>query len=153
MRKVLWFLIGLLLAAPGLILAQGDSLSQPEIDRISHSVVLVLNLVDDEVVSTGSGTIMTPNGQIYTNRHVVEGGEDFAVLMIEDIGEQPVLRYFATPTLVHDELDLAILQIDRDADGARIDPNSLNLPVIEMAGAAPSIGSRIFVFGFPGIGD
>ncbi|MBK8025714.1 MAG: trypsin-like peptidase domain-containing protein [Chloroflexi bacterium] len=152
-RVIFWVLIIAMLVVPVLLQAQGDSLPQAEIDRISHSVVLIVTLDGDEPIASGSGTIMTPNGQIYTNRHVVEDGDDFAILLIQDIGEQPVLRYYATPTLIHDELDLAVLQIDRDENGRRIDSNTLNLPFIEMSGAAPNIGSRIFVFGFPDIGD
>lgn len=153
MRKLLLLFLVIVFTVPGLVAAQGESLSQAEIGRIASSVVLVLNIQRGEVVSSGSGTIMTPNGQIYTNRHVVEDGDDFAILMITDIGEQPELRYYATPTLIHDQLDIAILQIDRDANGNRIDPNTLNLPVISMAGAPPNIGDHIFVFGFPGIGE
>lgn len=153
MRKALLLLILFVLVTPNLVFAQAGGLTQEEITRISNSVVLILNIQDDEVVSTGSGTVMTPTGQIYTNRHVVEDGEDFGILFVEDIGEQPVLHYMATPTLIHDELDLAILQIDRDANGRRVDPASLNLPFIDIAQAPPNIGDRIFVFGFPGIGD
>jgi len=138
---------------PSLIFAQGASLPQVEITRIANSVVLVLNLVGEDIVSSGSGTVISANGQIYTNRHVVEGGDDFAILFIDDIGELPTVRYFAQPTLIHDELDFAILQIDRDADGNPIDAAALNLPVIEIAQVAPTIGDPLFVFGYPDIGD
>jgi len=154
LRKVVLLILILAFALPGITQAQSENLSQAEISRISNSVVLIYSLDrSGDVESSGSGTIMTPNGQIYTNRHVVENGEDFAILVIEDIAEQPVLRYFATPILIDDNLDFAILQIDRDAEGRRIDSNTLNLPVITMSSAPPSIGDRIFVFGFPGIGD
>jgi len=41
----------------------------------------------------------------------------------------------------------------RDANGKPISANSLNLPVIALADAEPEIGDRIFVFGYPSLGD
>lgn len=154
MKRFWLLLLTLIVFVPGVaVLAQQESLPTAEIARISNSVVLILALENDEVVSTGSGTIMESTGVIYTNRHVVEDADDYAILMIRDIGELPELRYFASPTLIHPTIDFAVLQIDRDADGRRIDPNTLNLPVIGMAETLPSIGETIFVFGFPGIAD
>ncbi len=133
--------------------AQG-SLPPSEIQRIAQSVTLILNLDGSgEPQSSGSGTIIDPAGYIFTNYHVIEGGSDFAILMLEDTAEQPVLRYFATTVNFSEEFDFAILQIDRDADGNALDAASLNLPVIELSPTPVDLGQRIHVFGFPGIGD
>ncbi len=154
MKKVWLLLLALMLILPGAAaFAQQDSLPSSEIDRISNSVVLILAMTDGEVVSTGSGTIIESTGVIYTNRHVVEDADDYAILMIRDLGELPELRYYATPTLVHPTIDFAVLQIDRDNNNRRIEPNTLNLPTISLANTLPSIGETVFVFGFPGIGD
>ena len=92
---------------------------------------------------------------IYTNRHVVEGGSDFAILTLRrQLANPRRLAYYATPILIHPDVDFAELQIDRDANGRPINANSLNLPVITLADdAAADIGDRIFVFGYPSLGD
>ena len=154
MKKLLFFLIAAILILPGVALAQGESLSRSEINRISNSVVLILALdANGEPFATGSGTIISPNGLIYTNRHVLEGAMDFAVLTVAEIGEPAVLSYFASPTLIYDDIDFAVLQIDRDADGNEVDTSDLSLPYISLANTLPDIGDRIFVFGYPTLGD
>ncbi|MBI1256516.1 MAG: trypsin-like serine protease [Chloroflexi bacterium] len=154
MKKLLLLLIAVLVILPGAAQAQTDSLSRAEINRISNSVVLVLALDSNGNPSaSGSGTIIDPNGIIYTNRHVVEGASDFAILTQESVGEPAKLAYYATPILIHPDVDFAELQIDRDANGNSINANRLNLPVIAIANAVSGIGDRIFVFGYPSLGD
>jgi len=153
-KKLLVLILSALLIFPGIVFAQSATLSSQDISRIAESVVLVLALDGNgEPFASGSGTIVTPNGEIYTNRHVVEGGADYAILTLEAMGEPAQLAYFATATLVHPTVDFAKLQIDRDADGRRIDPNSLNLPVIPLASDDSGIGENIFVFGYPDLGE
>ena len=154
MKKLLLLMIAALLILPGVVLAQNDSLSRDEINRISNSVVLVLALDSNgNPFASGSGTIIDSTGVIYTNRHVVEGGSDFAILTLDSVGEPAKLAYYATPFLVHPDVDFAELQIDRDAAGKPISANSLNLPVIALAETEAQIGDRIFVFGYPSLGD
>ncbi|PJF27896.1 MAG: hypothetical protein CUN53_02330 [Phototrophicales bacterium] len=131
-----------------------DRLPSSEIRRIARSVVMIVTLDGSgEPLSTGSGTIVDPAGYIFTNYHVIEGGSDFAILMIEDIAEQPVLTYFAQPVTFAEEFDFAVLQIDRDQNGRQLDPNTLNLPFIQLSPQPVDIGEPIHVFGFPGVGD
>ncbi len=154
MKKLLFLLVTALLILPGVVLAQSDSLSRADINRISNSVVLVLSLDSTgQPYATGSGTIISPTGLIYTNRHVLEGGMDFAILTVADVGEPAVLTYYATPTMIHDDVDFAILQIDRDKNGSPINTADLSLPYISLANTLPDIGDHIFVFGFPTLGD
>ena len=154
MKKLFLLLIAALLLLPGVIQAQADTLSGAEINRIANSVVLVLALdKSGQPYASGSGTVVSANGVIYTNRHVVEGGADFAILTLSDMGEPAVLTYYATPTLIHPDVDFAVLQIDRDKNGNRIKASSLNLPFITLSDTAPGIGDRIFVFGYPSLGD
>lgn len=154
MKKLLVLILTALIILPGAAYAQNATLSSQDISRIAESVVLILALDSSgEPFASGSGTIVTPTGEIYTNRHVVEGGSDYAILTLEAMGEPAQLAYFATATLVHPTVDFAKLQIDRDADGRRINPSSLNLPIIPLASADSGIGENIFVFGYPDLGE
>ena len=152
--KRLFLLVLLVAALPSLVLAQSDTrLPGDEINRIAQSVVLVLALENGEPFSQGSGTIIDPSGYIFTNVHVIEGGDDFAILQPSDLAEPPELRYFASVVAQYPDLDFAILQIDRDADGRGIDPEDLNLPFISLSEENVQLGDPVFVFGFPSIGD
>jgi serine protease Do len=106
-----------------------------------------------EPLSTGSGTIVDPAGYIFTNYHVIEGGSDFAILLVEDVAEQPVLTYFAQPVTFSESFDFAVLQIDRDRSGNALNAEALNLPFIQLSPQPVDLGEPIHVFGFPGVGD
>lgn len=124
-----------------------------EIDRISQSVVLIETYDRGRPIGIGSGTIISPDGIIYTNQHVLEDGDEFAIYLLDDPNELPVAAYFARPVQVFNQLDFAILQIDSDIRGNRIDPSTLNLPFISIAENEVIRGESIAVFGYPGIGD
>lgn len=149
MKRLLLVLLALVSVS---VVAQGD-LSGEDIDRISRSVVQILVFDGDTPVDSGSGTIVEPTGLIYTNRHVADAGNDYGILMLDDIREQPVLRYFASATLISDQLDFAVLQIDRDSNGLAIDSSTLNLPVIPLATDEVQLGESVSVFGYPTIGE
>ncbi len=154
MKKLLFLFVTALLIVPSIVLAQNDSLTRDQINNISKSVVLVLALDSSgQPYASGSGTIIQPNGLIYTNRHVLEGASDWAILTPTNIGEQAQLAYYASPAFIHNDVDFAELQIDRDAQGNPIQKSSLHLPVIPLADSPPDIGDRIFVFGYPALGD
>ncbi len=154
MKRVLLLLFALVLIVPGVALAQTDTLSRSEINRISNSVVLIVNLDSSgSPTKSGSGTIISPSGVIYTNRHVAEGGSDYAILTLDQLGEPAKLAYFASATMIHPDVDFAELQIDRDANGNPINSGGLNLPYIALTNTQPDIGDRIFVFGYPDLGD
>lgn len=152
----LFMLFGLsFAAAPPTVDAQGAGLDRDDIQRIAQSVVLIYVLDNSgEPFSTGSGTIVSNDGIIYTNQHVTDDGADFAIFLLgDDLGELPELRYFASLRRDFTEIDFAILQIDRDAQGRPIDPNSLNLPFITPSNADVSIGDQVTIFGYPTIAE
>lgn len=148
-----FFLAIVLLLIAGTVFAQ-DGLSDEDIDRLAQSVVMIGAVEDGEIVATGSGTIVTAQGTIYTNRHVVEGAEDYAIFILDDINEQPVLRYYARLVAMFEEADFAILQIDRNADGNVVLPTNIRLPFIEPTQTEDARRNQtIYVFGYPGIGN
>lgn len=152
--KRIFLLLLVLLSMSTLTLAQETAiLSRDDINRIADSVVQIITFSRGEPVSTGSGTIIDGSGLIYTNRHVVEGGDDFAILMLDDINEFPVLRYFASVVGQSDEIDFALLQVDRDADRQALVSQNLNLPFLPISMPDIQRGDHIYVFGYPGIGD
>lgn len=130
-----------------------QGLSPEDIRTISESVVFILASVDGEPVSTGSGTIVEPTGLIYTNHHVVEGANDFEIYVTRETGELPESIGFATVVRAFNEIDFAILQIDRDPEGRAIDPLSLNLPALNRGAREIQLGDHITVFGYPSVGD
>src|SRR5664279_2405330 len=138
-KKLLLFIIAALLILPGVALAQNETLSTAQINQISNSVVLVLSYDSNgQPYASGSGTIITSTGLIYTNRHVLENGADFAILTLSDVGEPAKLSYYASPAMIHPDVDFAELQIDRDANKQPLDANTLNLPTIPLATTLPS---------------
>ncbi|MFN8530857.1 MAG: serine protease [Anaerolineae bacterium] len=151
MKRALFVLI-LLLALPSLVFAQ-ERLSSSQINLVAQSVVQILNIQNGQPVEQGSGTIIDAAGYIFTNVHVIENGDDFAILQSADPGELPELRYFASVVQTYPDIDFAVLQIDRDANGRRIDASTLSLQALPLAEVNPSLGDPVFVFGFPSIGD
>jgi len=133
--------------------SQAQSLSSEDIERIAPSVVMIIGLQNGEAFSQGTGTIVDSRGTIYTNRHVIEGADDLAILMLEDINEQPVLRYYASEVATFEDLDFSVLQIDRDERGSIILPTQINLPAVTLTEREAERGERIYIFGYPGTGD
>ena len=144
----------LILIAPIFTLAQ--DVTGSSIEKIAASVVLIETLIGDNAISSGSGVIISAEGEIYTNRHVVEYGDNFAIYMLNDTREQPRLRFYATLEYSSSDpnIDFAILRIDRDVSGSPINPTAMTLPYLPpTAHPEVNIGQSIRIFGYPGIGD
>jgi serine protease Do len=115
-----------------------------------------------EVGYTGSGTLITPNGMILTNAHVASPASmgmpelepaALAIGLVQNEDEPPVFAYLADVLATDGYLDLAVIQIVASLDGARLNPQSLNLPYVPLGDSdVVRVGDRLNIFGFPGIG-
>jgi len=132
--------------------AQTD-LAGDDIDRISQAVVRIVALVGGEVIASGSGTVVASTGLIYTNRHVVEGADDYSIEFLDDLNELPLPRYRARLVGYSMDVDFALLQVDRDIDGQPVDVNDISLPFLSSVAQDARRGDDIFVLGYPSIGD
>jgi len=113
-------------------------------------------------IYSGSGTIINPSGMILTNAHVASPASQgdtqdepdaLAVGLMDREDQPPVFLYYANVKAVDSYLDLAVIQITATMDGAFVDPNSLNLPYVQLGNSDDlHVGDHINIFGFPGIG-
>jgi serine protease DegQ len=89
-------------------------------------------------VGLGSGVIVSPNGYILTNNHVVEGADDIEVILIDS--RKAKAKVIGTDP----ETDLAILKIELD-----------KLPVIVLGSSESlEIGDQVLAIGNPfGVGQ
>lgn len=107
---------------------------------------------------SGSGSIITPGGLVLTNAHVVLSDRyyevlDLVVLMTVKTDEQPVPTYRASIMQVDKSLDIAVIQIDRDLDGNKIDPAKLKLPTVPFGNdGVLNLGDAVTILGYPSIG-
>ena len=153
MKRMLWLVVLLSLLVASGVSAQTGTLSPDQIAQIAQSVVEIGALKQGQVVGIGSGTIVSPDGLIFTNRHVVEGADDFLILILQDPSEPPVERFLASVVGVSEQIDFALLQIDRDLDGNQINTSNLNLPTLPLASERARLGENISVFGYPGLSE
>jgi S1-C subfamily serine protease len=133
--------------------APAQILGRERIDLISEAVVRIVTLDRGASVSTGSGTVVDPRGVIYTNRHVIEDGDDYLIEILDDVNEPPVGRYRARLTGYSRDVDFAVLEIDRDAYGEPISTANIDLAYLSPANPDVHRGDRVFVFGYPAIGE
>jgi len=107
---------------------------------------------------SGSGTIISPDGLILTNAHVVLSDRYYQVKRLE-VGltttpeQPPEFKYYAEPLQVDAGLDLAVLRITTDMNGNPVDPGQLNLPTVPMGDSdLLQLGDGLTILGYPGIG-
>lgn len=119
-------------------------------DVLAPSVVRpVLTTVSGQVCAFGSGTVVG-EGLILTNFHVVGllPGESPDCRFRGDIAvaespDQPArLRGTSEIIAIDPAADLAVLRLNED----------LGLPIVPITMERPAIGSRVRIFGYPGIG-
>lgn len=104
-------------------------------EKVSPSVVaIVVDEIQAGSESSGSGVIMSEDGYIITNNHVVTGGDIFTVILND------ATTYQATLVGTDEQTDLAVLKIDAADLTAAEFGDSDNVRV----------GDRAFAIGSPG---
>lgn len=107
---------------------------------------------------TGSGTVISKNGLILTNAHVVLPGENSPVDMLTiaptvSADEKPMPDFIAKVIQADSTLDLAVIKIVSDLSGNPVDATSLNLPVVKLGDSDKlTLGDKLTILGYPGIG-
>ena len=122
---------------------------------LARSVVQIVALDDSgSPVWTGSGTVISNEGFILTNGHVVDDryGEyaELGVSVTEDPNQAPEPAYIARIAAVDYVLDLAVIEVIEDLGGNEA---TLDVPAVPIGDSdAVEIGEDIRILGFPGIG-
>jgi len=118
--------------------AVGELMTIPQVVRVVRpSVVGVINYQTNQIlmpVSEGSGIILTEDGYIITNAHVVEGAEAI-VIVFDDKSEYEALLVGADA-----RTDIAVLRVDRTGLPAAVLGDSNQLEV----------GETVIAIGNPG---
>jgi S1-C subfamily serine protease len=111
-------------------------------------------------VTSGSGTILTADGAILTNHHVIYDKEqkrlhDFvAVGLLKAYDQAPELTCLAVPShgLIDGELDLAVVKCEQDLSGKPYRAQGWpTIPVGSSKDLVPGV-TELFVIGYPGVG-
>ncbi|MBN1230536.1 MAG: protein kinase [Anaerolineales bacterium] len=111
-----------------------------------------------EVGWWGSGTVISPDGYILTNAHVVMPDEYFPVdalaVALTDNPDHPAEpKYYAKVMAVDEDLDIAVLRIYKNWDGTPVDYTLTNLSFVPLGDSDMlTLGDTITIIGYPGIG-
>jgi putative serine protease PepD len=152
-------------ALPAPTLTSVPSPSAAELRRQAlRAAVIVYTPIEgsEDQFSTGSGSLLTPDGHILTNFHVIgdvdsggyynQRGLVFVGLNWEDPEGTPDTFYVVKIVQADHNLDLAILRVAATEDGDELPPG-LEFPTLPIGDAdTVSIGDELVVIGFPGLG-
>jgi S1-C subfamily serine protease len=137
-----------LLAIPPIPAARGTP-------TVARALAAVVEIATDD--GLGSGTILTRDGWILTNAHVVEklGGGSFQEVVVSaslDPSRPPVELFRGHVELVDDDRDLALVRIASGFYGQPL-PKGYAFPTLELGESAlPAIGAPIWLVGYPSTG-
>lgn len=142
---------------------QKNETSQLSTDNAYKAIVEIKTIKQGEQYnlleeSSGSGVVISPDGLVLTNYHVVSSEDDFnnlnetgyAICFSQDTNMAPVCNYKARLISRDKDLDLAVLQIEPIeglSKSKAFDYLSIN------SSDQTAIGDKIMAIGYPGIGD
>lgn len=126
------------------------------------SVVQIIAIVDmdgEQVEGwTGSGTIISDDGLILTNAHVVLSDRyyevvDLIVAITREEDEPPERMFYADVIQADAQLDLAVIKVRSDLSGGAANFASLGIQPVPLGDSdSLSLGDSIVIIGYPGIG-
>ncbi len=125
------------------------------VSDLAKAVVQIFALdANGDPVWSGSGTVISPDGLILTNGHVVDDRkheyDHLGVATTSRTDEPAHLGYLAEIAAVDYALDLAVIEITSDIDGKRVNER---FPFVVLGDSAKvEIGDKLRILGYPGIG-
>lgn len=158
--KVFLAIVGLIILAIGLIMFFSDSDTETSPRQITteiNNIKTVVNILCDE--SGGSGIMLSEDGIILTNHHVISGEENCLVTIPDSTSGEPVEIYQATPVVfpeISERYDIAMLEIndvytDEDGESWGLYPNKFTyFQTPEGCTNDPwKLGEPIKIYGYP----
>ena len=142
--------------------AATQSLSSEALNRALLATVQILVPGDNGKKSSGSGSILTKEGYILTNFHVVgdqltgelynNSGNIWIGTSSDDLKQPAEIQYLAEVVEYNRALDLALIKIISTKSGEAL-PANLNLTTLPIGNAETvQIGQELSIIGFPGLG-
>lgn len=126
-------------------------------ERIIAATVFITYPTGNNSASVGSGTLISPQGFILTNYHVIGDIQNRQIAprifvgTIRFVDQPPEVRFLADVVATDPNLDLAILRITRTSNGQPI--GNMTFPAVPIGDSNKLIvGDPIYVFGFQGTG-
>lgn len=129
-----------------------------ETSELAKATVQIYAYTDDfgewEALWSGSGSIISSDGYILTNAHVIDPEDydtvTYSIGLTERTDQPPEFQYLAEIVVVDYALDLAVIKIVSDMGG---NPVTVSLPFISLGDSDEiDIGTHLRILGFPGIG-
>ncbi len=163
-KWILLFLGGLLLVLPwgeSQVFAQDDVeplvvLNEANIKQATVMLMQVSDATGQPVIQcVGTGTLISADGLILTNAHLVTSNRDcvsdrIVVGLTIRLDEPPVPSFSAEIVEISQGLNLAVLQITRYLDGRSVDQSRLQLPFVEVVDSnSVAIDQTLYFFGYP----
>lgn len=138
-----WFVVALLLALLNVgVVSAAPPRQEVDVEYLQRATVQIMQVYTNPVGQTvmsciGSGTIVSADGLILTNAHVVLPltgcrADRLAIAFTKSIDKAPQVTFYAEVVVQHIGWDLAVLQITQSIDGRPVDRAALALPFVEL---------------------
>lgn len=107
---------------------------------------------------SGSGTIISADGLILTNAHLITPDQEYrpdmwVISITDDPALPPQDLYYAEPLVMDEDLDIAVMHITSELNYKPIKPADLGLTVIPLGDSdLLQLGESLSIVGYPGIG-